>query len=178
MKNSKKVNFVVIKMCLFMTRFPEEFCGLWFDEDGKAIYIVKIEPLVLKTAVIFNLFEQLKKGSLHIDKHLKQLLTHWVYDKQRKIHRLQVEAGIENLGPTYNLYISSVGETPTSFNFTSFILEEIRLLPEVQMGLYDDYDDDLGVNWGFPYKDYQKAPEIITDKFKLFVKFNENGTIK
>ncbi len=161
-----------------MKDFPEALCGLWCDEDGKAVYIVKIEPLVLKTAVIFNLIEQLEKGSLHIDEHLKQLSTRWAYDEQRKINRLQIEAGIENLGPTYNLYISSVGETPTSFNFTSFILEEIILLPEVKMGLYDDYDDDLGVEWGFPYKNYQKTPEIIMEKFRMLVEFNENGTIK
>jgi len=161
-----------------MEDFPEELCGLWIDEDGKAVYIVKIEPLVLKTAVIFDLPEQLESDSLHINEHLKQLSTNWVLDEKRKIHRLQIEAGIENIGPTYNLYVSSIGASSESFDIITAKIDDIRLIPEVQMGLYDDWEDDLGVEWGFPYKNYKKASKDIEEKFTANVVFEEDGTIK
>ena len=161
-----------------MEDFPEELCGLWIDECGKAVYIVKIEPLVFKTAIIFNLNEQLATESLHIDEHLKQLTTRWVLDEQRNIHRLQVEAGMEYVGPTYNLYVSSIGQSSLNFNFQSAKITDIRLIPEVQMGLYDDFEDDLGVEWGFPYENFQKASPEIEEQVKEKIEFENNGIIK
>ncbi len=46
------------------------------------------------------------------------------------------------------------------------------------MGLYDDWEDDLGVPWGFPYKNFQKASLEIEKKFKELTTFNEDGSIK
>ena len=161
-----------------MKDFPDELCGLWIDEDGKAVFITKIELLVFKTAIIFDLEEQLEKNSIHIDEHLKRLTSNWVYDESREVFRLQIEAGIESIGPTYNLYVSSIGETSKSFDIDKAKIVDIRLIPEVQIGLYDDFEDDLGVEWGFPYKNFQKASPELEKQFKEKVEFDSDGTIK
>lgn len=48
---------------------------------------------------------------------------------------LEIEAGIAGLGPAYRLYPTDDGAV---------------LRPQTVMGLYDDYDDDLGVPWAYP----------------------------
>jgi len=141
-----------------MDDFPDDWCGLWVDEDGKAIFIKKIAPKVFKVTIVLNLLNQLHKKRLHIKKNLKNLTANWVLDINRKINRLQIEAGIENLGPTYNLYVNVSPERSND-------LSKIELMPEVKMGLYDDWEDDFGVPWGFPYKSYRKAPSDLEVKF-------------
>jgi len=160
-----------------MEDFPEELCGLWVDEDGKAIYITKVKPLEFRTTIIFDFNEQLENKTMKIDEHLKQLLTRWLPDEQRNVNRLQIEAGIQFLGPTYNLYLSKVDDKPQNFILKTYETENIVLYPEVQMGLYDDWEEDLGVSWGFPYKNYQKATLVIEKKFKELVSINESGLI-
>jgi hypothetical protein len=160
-----------------MDDFPDELCGLWIDEDGKAVYIVKIETLEFKIAIIFDLYEQFENDSIRIDEHLKQLTAKWVLDEGRNIHRLQIEAGIDFIGPTYNLYVSKIGSSSQDFIYNERELDEIRLIPEVQMGLYDDWEDDLGVPWAFPYKNYQKATIAEEEKFQALIDFDEDGLI-
>ena len=160
-----------------MDDFPKEFCGLWIDEDGKAIYIVKTNPQEFRTAIIFDIYNQLENNSIRIDEHLKQLLTRWILDENRGVHRLQIEAGIQFVGPTYNIYLAKKNEKPADFVLDSFETDNLVLYPEVQMGLYDDWDDDLGVPWGFPYKNYYKATEKIGKKFKKLVTIDKNGLI-
>ena len=160
-----------------MEDFPEELCGLWIDEEGKAIYITKVKPQEFRTAIIFNFNKQLESKSMKIDEHLKKLFTRWVLDKQRTVSRLQIEAGIDFIGPTYNLYLSMVDNKPQNFKLDLEKIEDIRLYPEVQMGLYDDFEEDYGVPWGFPYKNYQKASEEIEKKFKGLVAFDKDGSL-
>ncbi|MFW9923178.1 MAG: hypothetical protein ACFFDW_07840 [Candidatus Thorarchaeota archaeon] len=144
-----------------MEDFPEELCGLWIDEDGRGVYIKKIKPLEFETTVIFDISNQLKKQVIHIDKNMRNLITRWTIDEQRRVKRLQVEVGMTFIGPTYNLYLSKNNE-----NLQNLVKEsnDIRLYPEVQMGLYDDWEDDLGVPWAFPYKDYKKASRELETK--------------
>ncbi|MHA1188398.1 MAG: hypothetical protein ACTSSK_16330 [Candidatus Heimdallarchaeota archaeon] len=160
-----------------MEDFPEELCGLWIDEEGKAIYITKVKPLEFRTAIIFDFNKQLERISMKIDEHLKKLFTRWVLDERRTVSRLQIEAGIDFIGPTYNLYLSMVDNKPQNFKLDLKTIEDIRLYPEVQIGLYDDFEDDYGVPWGFPYKNYQKATSKIEKKFKELVAFDKDGTI-
>ncbi|NHJ87838.1 MAG: hypothetical protein FK734_20415 [Asgard group archaeon] len=146
-----------------MKDFPDELCGLWIDEIDRGVYIEKNEQLELQTTFIFDTTIQLKNNSLHIDEHLKNRITKWVLDEQRGAKRLQIEVGIDFVGPTYNLYLSKI------IGNKQKLIEElnnIELYPEVQMGLYDDWEDDLGVPWAFPYKNYQKATEELEKKLK------------
>jgi len=55
--------------------------------------------------------------------------------------RLEVELGMPGLGPT--LCLTYLDGPP-------------RLVPEVRMGLYDDWEDDFGVPWLFPLSTYRK----------------------
>lgn len=160
-----------------MDDFPKEFCGLWIDEEGKAIYIVKTKPQEFRTAIIFDINSQLENNSIRIDEHLKQLLTRWVLDENRGVHRLQIEAGIQFVGPTYNIYLAKKDEKPADFILNSFNTDNLVLYPEVQMGLYDDWEDDLGVPWGFPYKNFKKASKEIEKKFRILVEFDNMGLI-
>jgi len=57
--------------------------------------------------------------------------------------KLVVELGTSGLGPALVLeFIESDGKD--------------FLIPEIQMGLYDDYEDDLGVGWIFPLSRFER----------------------
>ena len=157
-----------------MDEFPDNWCGLWIDEKGKALFIKKCEKLIYKTTIIFDLLNQLQKDLIHINEHLKNLTTNWVFDKQRKINRLQIEVGLNYVGPTYNLYYGLIDNTESKPINSKIDPFKIELLPEVQMGLYDDMEDDYGIPWGFPYFNYRKAPKDIEEKFLKFSSFNDS----
>lgn len=159
-----------------MENFPDSWCGLWIDEKGKALYIVKGEKESYRTTIIFDLINQLQKDQIHIDEHLKNLTTNWKEDKQRKIYRLQIEAGWDYIGPTFNLYYQLIDEMENKKIDSQTPPYEIELLPEVQMGLYDDMEDDYGVPWGFPYLNFRKAPKDIELKFLELGRLDVNNS--
>ncbi|NHJ86618.1 MAG: hypothetical protein FK734_14220 [Asgard group archaeon] len=148
-----------------MKVFPDNLLGLWIDEDNRAVFIFKNESQY-QTSIFFNIKEQLKKRKLKIENHLANLTTNWVLDEERNVYRFQIEVGLEFIGPTYNLYISGINEEPTDLKNDSTLMEQLKLLPEVQMGLYDDWDDDFGVPWAFPYKNYERASGKLENIFK------------
>ncbi len=57
--------------------------------------------------------------------------------------RLVVELGTPGLGPTLCLAYSDEAGPP-------------RLVPDVRMGLYDDWENDFGVGWLFPLSSFRK----------------------
>lgn len=69
---------------------------------------------------------------------------------------LRVEAGTEEIGPTYNLYFLVPQGQEVRLAKNADEIEKIIIRPNVGMGLYDDWEDDLGVPWAFPLKDFQK----------------------
>jgi len=71
-------------------------------------------------------------------------LRGWIEQNAETGEYLRVEAGalkLNGAGPTLNLIPLSVDE----------------LRPDVRMGLYDDWEDDLGVPWAFPLSIYRRA---------------------
>jgi hypothetical protein len=66
---------------------------------------------------------------------------------------LEVEAGTPDLGPTYHLYATVDGERAAD---PGTPVERVVLAPAVRMGLYDDYDDDLGVPWAYPLRPFTR----------------------
>jgi hypothetical protein len=69
---------------------------------------------------------------------------------QQSRRYLEVEAGTADLGPTYRLYPAiqdAHGRRTAGDNVT---VEELLLVPSIAIGLYDDYDDDMGVPWAYP----------------------------
>ena len=74
-----------------MKDFPESWCGLWIAEDGKAVFIEKLEKKKFLATILFDFHKQIEKNNFHIDEHLKRLTTNWTLDSSRNIYRLQVE---------------------------------------------------------------------------------------
>ena len=65
--------------------------------------------------------------------------------------RLSVEAGTEGSGPCYHLYPAVRREDGARARPTGDEPPRtLELLPVVMFGLYDDWEDDLGVPWAFP----------------------------
>ncbi|GAA5190320.1 hypothetical protein GCM10023322_45180 [Rugosimonospora acidiphila] len=74
-------------------------------------------------------------------------------DTDQRGHRyLEVEAGTVNLGPTYRLYAAREEADELRGAADDLPVERLVLVPEIVMGLYDDYDDDLGVPWAYPLR--------------------------
>ncbi len=74
---------------------------------------------------------------------IANVLQGWVVQAAANGERLRVEAGalrINGLGPTLNL-------APLDAN---------TLQASVSLGLYDDWDDDLGLPWAFPLSPYRR----------------------
>lgn len=154
-----------------MEYFPNEFCGLWIDEDDRGVYIKKVTSHEFQTTILFNISHQIKNKKYHINEHLKNLITKWILDEMRGVKRLQIEVGVPFTGPTYNLYLS---EKEIDIKDFVNIVDKIRLLPEVQMGLYDDWDDDFGIPWAFPYKDYKKASIKLEKEIEKIFSLKKN----
>lgn len=74
------------------------------------------------------------------------------------VRYLRVEAGTESYGPTYHLY--PVTRTSDGWQPVDVTLRQATpaaLLPNVKIGLYDDFDDDLGAPWAFPLLPLMRA---------------------
>jgi hypothetical protein len=116
----------------------EPLTGWWVAADGKAVLIEYVEGRTLVTvapdlgAPCYRSAELLHGGRADI----RRLPAESGDADGDPV--LRVEAGTPGLGPTYGLRVTR-GEAG-----------ELVLLPGVGMGLYDDYDDDLGVPWAFP----------------------------
>jgi hypothetical protein len=64
----------------------------------------------------------------------------------------------KGVGPTYRLYFVVEEENQKLRVATSDdLIEKIKIIPDIGMGLYDDWEDDLGVPWALPLSDYKKA---------------------
>ena len=67
-----------------------------------------------------------------------------------RVRYLEIEAGTPGLGPTYRLYATvqpPQGPRPAKPWIPA---RRIVLVPSPSIGLYDDWDDDLGVPWAYP----------------------------
>ena len=107
------------------------FLGLWLDPSGRSLSIERRDPVV-RDRSSFDVTVRVTGPDGHGEDFLARL-----HDGG-----LVVEAGVVGLGPTYRL-------TRT---------DDDRLVPEVGMGLYDDFEEDLGVPWAFPLEPYRRAP--------------------
>ncbi len=135
---------------------PNSWCGLWVDKNKKQI-VIKPTKHDFYTVSIFDDNKQPYKIDLLGDKvkNTTNLIGRFAKDTYGN-PILQAEAGSNDIGPTYNLHFltfNKKGELRLAKN--SDILEEIILKPNVGMGLYDDWEDDLGVPWAFPLEDFK-----------------------
>ncbi|HEX3787446.1 MAG TPA: hypothetical protein VHW44_06260 [Pseudonocardiaceae bacterium] len=134
-----------------MTEDRTALAGWWVAADGKAVLLEQVAGRTVVTvapardAEPYVSAELLRGGR----KRIHRLPA--ADGRDRDHHRfLEVEAGTPTVGPTYRLLpgvMTSGGWQALSDERPS---SEIVLLPEVGLGLYDDWDDDLGVPWAFP----------------------------
>lgn len=133
-------------------KWPRRWVGTWTAADGKTVTVslsrrtpvVTVRPSA--DAAPYQSNELLKGGV----KPIAELEGRPEYDNEGRL-RLSVEAGTPEIGPRYHLHpvVGSEGEgwaRPTGAEKVS----SITLLPNISTGLYDDYEDDLGVSWALP----------------------------
>lgn len=63
---------------------------------------------------------------------------------------LEIEAGTPGLGPTYRLYAAVEEHGDLRLAPVDVAADRLVLYPNTVIGLYDDFDDDLGVPWAEP----------------------------
>jgi len=136
---------------------PSAWCGLWTDRNGKQLIIKEVKRQLYSITILdksgipfqINLLDNNKKETVN-------LIGNFTTDTEKR-PILQVEAGSDGIGPTYNLYFvtkKSNGKLNLAHNKDD--LKELIILPSVGIGLYDDWEDDLGVPWAFPLDEYKK----------------------
>ncbi|MCB0532815.1 MAG: hypothetical protein H6574_22540 [Lewinellaceae bacterium] len=136
---------------------PKTWCGSWTDAYGKQLIIEATEKGRYLVTVLNNQ-QQYFIINLpgDIEKETLALPGQFVMDRSRE-PVLQVEAGLPGKGPTLNLkFLTEVEDEKFRLAKNSDNLKKIRIKPEVGMGLYDDWEDDLGVPWAFPFSNFIK----------------------
>ena len=136
---------------------PLEWCGLWVDENGKQITIEPTNNGLYSVSIFDNVGNPFKIELLD-NKIIATIgLSATFRDDTMGNSTLQVEAGTNGIGPTYNLYFITIkNDQELRFAKNTDDLNKVIIRPKVGLGLYDDYEDDLGVHWAFPLNDYRK----------------------
>jgi len=136
---------------------PSSWEGEWVDKNGKRL-IVESRGAGLYHVSILSKEKDAFKIHLLNDQttttcELEARFTKDVY----KNPILQVEAGVLGIGPTYNLYfLKRTLNKGCRLARNNDDLNKIIVRPSVGIGLYDDWEDDLGVPWAFPLEDFKK----------------------
>jgi hypothetical protein len=123
----------------------------WIGDDGKTVRInwdnggivVTVSPGPRQSAYLSA--ELLGGGRKRIEKLPASCL---IDDEGRRY--LEIEAGTPELGPTYRLYAAVTDGTDLREAHHDDTVDRLVLVPKTSLGLYDDYDDDLGVPWAYP----------------------------
>lgn len=138
---------------------PTHWCGLWTDKNGKQLIIESAKHHFYSVTVLdpgnnpfqINLLGDEKKVTL-------ELKGQFCKDLDGNL-MLQVEAGTEGIGPTYRLYFLVAKDQSFRPAKNTDEIKKIIIRPTIGIGLYDDYEDDLGVPWAFPLEDFKKKPK-------------------
>ena len=136
---------------------PNSWCGLWTDKNGKQVIIKSTKHDFYTVTVLGSkgqAFEiELLGGNT---KNTIELIGRFATDTSGN-SILQVEAGSNDIGPTYNLYfLTAENNEKLRHSKNSDDLDKITIKPDVGMGLYDDWEGDLGVPWAFPLDNFKK----------------------
>src|SRR3989304_2500693 len=122
------------------------YVGTFEDRAGRVLEIRQTadyeRPFRIRVTLP-NRLEQALRSHPDYPFEIAEELKGWLCRDNTLGEHLKVEAGIlqiDGAGPTLNLFPISHDE----------------LKPEVVMGLYDDWDDDLGLAWAFPLSVYRR----------------------
>lgn len=143
-----------------MKSIPTTWTGNWVDDTGRTLTIQAINDKEYKVSIKDKNGVPFKidwTGFGLLDKNTTALKSEIASDTDGRQH-LQVEAGIVGIGPTYRLYFIVEDENKKSrLAITNDQIEKIKIRPDIGIGLYDDWEDDLGVPWALPLNDYKKV---------------------
>lgn len=136
---------------------PNNWTGRWVDKNGK---IIEIKEEKLKSYLVSIRDKDGQFYSIHLlekkEISTENLISRFNTDIEKKPY-LGVEAGTYGYGPTFNLYfIAEMDNGEFRLAQDSDSIDKVRIRPRVGMGLYDDWDDDLGVPWAYPLEDFKK----------------------
>lgn len=122
--------------------------GNWIDKHGKTLIIEHVQEEKLKVTILGENGNPYKVKLLGDKSTTTENLIARITRIFTKRILLEVEAGELGIGPTYNLTLD--------YSNKFLLNNELIIKPSVGMGLYDDWEDDLGVPWAFPLSDFKK----------------------
>ena len=136
---------------------PKSWCGFWTDKNNKQLIIQPTKHDFYSVTILNKNGFPFKIDLLGNKKRdTKNLTARFTKDTNGK-PILQVEAGSNEIGPTYNLYFLTTKDNDEyKLAKNTDNIDKIIIKPNVGMGLYDDWEDDLGVPWAFPLEDFKK----------------------
>lgn len=125
--------------------FPDAWLGEWTVPDGRVLTIGRERERLRVT------LRPQRGAAPFSNPSADELPATWMnLGKAGWGLRAEVGAaeGLAGLGPTYDLVFVHDGAGRPATRVDP--LSEVRAVPNVMMGLYDDYEDDLGVPWAAP----------------------------
>ena len=146
-----------------MSDWPASWRGRWEARDGKTIRIavsgseLSVSAAPTADADPYRSAELLGGGTKLIE---RLPATCFVDEGGRRY--LEIEAGTPGLGPTYRLSaFVEAADGDLCGAEDSARVEDVILVPNTSIGLYDDFEDDLGVPWALPLEPmrWQAGPE-------------------
>jgi hypothetical protein len=141
---------------------PRHWLGTWIDSNGKAVTIesdgqaltVTVRPGV--GLAPYTSATLLDGGT----KAIERLEAACHLDAKRG-RFLEVETGTAEIGPTYRLYAAIDSPTGWRAADVDVLVDQLVLIPNTIIGLYDDFDDDLGVPWAYPLLPLRRQPATL-----------------
>ncbi|GIJ29190.1 hypothetical protein Vqi01_43520 [Micromonospora qiuiae] len=121
--------------------WPSAWAGTWVAPDGKTVRLIHEDCGITVTVSPdpdqppYQGVERVP-GTCHVDEQGRRYL--------------EVEAGVPGIGPTYRLYAAVEGVAGLSIAPADVDVDRLVLHPSTSIGLYDDWEDDLGVPWAYP----------------------------
>ena len=142
---------------IFKYKIPDLWFGHWVDKNGKQLIIETLHKDSYYVSILDQNGQPYKIDLLD-NKITQTIKLKAIVDKDtNNNYILQVEAGTEDIGPTYNLYFLTIDKDGNKrLANSNDDLKNIFITPNVGLGLYDDFEDNLGVPWAFPLEDFKK----------------------
>lgn len=144
-----------------MKSIPVEWLGEW--TDGVRVLGIRIndEQEIVVSVTRDGIPYRIDNTGFDFPNQTINLKSEWVSDRDGRIH-LQVEAGSPGIGPAYKLYF--VQRDSGRLATPNDSIEQVRIQPTIGVGLYDEWEDDLGVPWALPLIEYKKLQSPGNDK--------------
>lgn len=137
--------------------WPDSWLGTWVGPDGKVVTIDlhgNALAVTVRPGVGMRPYDSapLLDGST---KAIEGLPAACRRDPKRGLF-LEVEAGTAAIGPTYRLYAAVESLARWRAAGADLPVDQLVLIPNTFIGLYDDFEDDLGVWWAYPLLPLQR----------------------